>query len=258
MPIDVSRLLCESCGYDLTGLSAAAMDAKCPECGRAIAASRPERRIGSPWQRGRGFHGWWRTLTIIVRRPRTCWDEFAVESRRADRLEVVNACVGSVPVAAVLLAASWDDMAKHPGLALAETGLSMAAALVFFGVPVILLTWIERTGIRYFGRRRGWRITREVSRTICAHASYGWILSGLLVSLGWHFMRRSDLPLWLATPKPWLGGREILPVGIAVPALLFLAFLPGMILFECWVYAGFVRMRYANVLNADARTTSIP
>lgn len=55
-----NALLCEFCGYNLTGLSA---DGRCPECGRPIADSLPRWRCPTAWERieptgnlGRFFH----------------------------------------------------------------------------------------------------------------------------------------------------------------------------------------------------------
>jgi hypothetical protein len=54
---------CETCGYNLTGLS---MDGRCPECGTAVADSLgDDHRQGSPWDRRRriGYlSAWWQCL----------------------------------------------------------------------------------------------------------------------------------------------------------------------------------------------------
>ncbi|MEZ6318065.1 MAG: hypothetical protein R3B49_04810 [Phycisphaerales bacterium] len=53
---DEYTVLCERCGYVVEGLDPAGA---CPECGKPIAESLPERRVGTPWQRARS--AWWDT-----------------------------------------------------------------------------------------------------------------------------------------------------------------------------------------------------
>ncbi|MGB9625775.1 MAG: hypothetical protein ACPMAQ_13040, partial [Phycisphaerae bacterium] len=62
--------MCETCGYNLT---AASMEGRCPECGKAVSESLgPDVRPGTLWQRRRevGFaHAWWRCCGAPIVRP---------------------------------------------------------------------------------------------------------------------------------------------------------------------------------------------
>lgn len=60
--------LCEFCGYNLTS---AELDARCPECGTAVAASiGPDVRCGPDWERRSGFWTpWWATAREAVSNP---------------------------------------------------------------------------------------------------------------------------------------------------------------------------------------------
>ena len=65
---------------------------------------------------------------------------------------------------------------------LADTTLLRGGLLAAVPVAVLLLglTTLETLGLRTFGRQRGWRVTRNVAWTVCAHASFGWVAGGLL------------------------------------------------------------------------------
>jgi hypothetical protein len=56
------------------------------------------------------------------------------------------------------------------GIAIGAVGLPAA---------LFLLTWIETLGVRFFGKRRGWRVTRPIAWTVCSHAAIGWAIGGV-------------------------------------------------------------------------------
>ncbi len=104
------------------------------------------------------------------------------------------------------------------------------------GGITLLLTGVEQKGIRFFGNRRGWRISEGVGWTVVGHASYGWLVSGVLMlepvrmNMPWRDM---EVPFLMSD----IDGYLITLIGAA---------LWGMIVFEICVYLGVRKMRYAN------------
>jgi len=60
---DETALLCEGCGYTLSGLAA---DSACPECGKPIPESSPEIRQTSAWERR---YQWFATTAAVLFHP---------------------------------------------------------------------------------------------------------------------------------------------------------------------------------------------
>ena len=108
---------------------------------------------------------------------------------------------------------------------------------------LIALTKIEAAGLRYFGRRRGFRITGELSRCICGYGAAGWILAGaglayVLVCL-W-------IPMYFPSPSAASTGRA--PGGVVL-SLAWIGAVPivaGFLFFEVFAAMGMQRCRFAN------------
>lgn len=232
-------LLCESCGYDLTG---SPPSSSCPECGRPVADSLPERRTGTPWQLRRGPSPWIRTLVLILTKPRAVWESVSISGSGGWSLLLVNAVVaGLVPAVALLFPAPIQPRAH----------LGYAVMFAFwFAMMIVLLTLIEAYGIRFFGRRRRWRTTREVASVVCAHASYGWLVSGVLVAAAWHGSPYMSPAFLASVVRLFTGGASRIDPGHVHVLFMFASvtggFLIGLVVFEMLVYTGFVRLRYAN------------
>lgn len=248
-------LLCESCGYTLSGLPAYGA---CPECGRAILLSGPSCRTGSPWQSAQSLRSWVATNYLMLRRPAAVFDRLRIDGRHLSSLLFIN-----LLLAAGLLTAPWvgtfiGDPARHArnsawvqrdGLFM----LSLTAGTLGIGCLLLGLTAIEAMGVRFFGKRRGWRITSHVAWQVCAHASFGWIVAAvltilcLILSLNLPSVRLS----WWMTRRSGLGDLSL----VAIPAAGFLA---GMVVFEVLVYRGIQRCRFANPPTAEVPEESGP
>lgn len=224
--------LCESCGYPLAGLP---MSGACPECGQSCGASDPRGRLGSPAQRpGAGLKGWWTTNTGVLHPMGRGWAGILVDPGRSTKLLVTNLALGGlIGGLALKLPAPM-----HPN------GASWAYSLTFaFGLAMVMafLAYVESIGIRFFGSRRGWRVSRGVAGAVCAHSSVGWIVAGVLLALGWHVGQRLPQREWFNLPVP-PNGLPVTPTWV-VPVLGFFA---GLVVFELLVYEGVRRLRFAN------------
>lgn len=191
-----------------------------------------------------------RTNALVLRHPKGVWQEIRVESPRSVALMLVNFGLASALATAGIAVGGAQFK-----------GASAVYALVFFVVAfdlLLLLTLIESVGVRTFGGRRKWRITRRVADAVCGHASAGWILSGVGVAAGWHLAQRVDIDTvgaWVAgvagpryTPGSDVMGPAIL-IGIVGAGLMI-----GLLAFEFLVFFGVRRMRFANAPGAGANT----
>lgn len=234
-PIDEFTLLCERCGYVIEGLPA---DGACPECGKPIAESLPEARVGSPWQQ-RGFRAWFATTRAMIRFPRAMFSIISIEVPVSVPLQVCNLATSAALMAlALAINAGADSIVQRarPRHLASQFALGVVIWLVLFACSFLLLTVlvaIERAGIRFFSARRPWRITPAVARSICAHATFGWIAGGLLM-LG--------TTVSCAALRVAFGWPPIRAGYLVIPP----AFLVGMLCFETLVFIGMRRCKFAN------------
>ncbi|GAB4383055.1 MAG: hypothetical protein Kow0022_01920 [Phycisphaerales bacterium] len=241
--------LCERCGYVLNGLK---RSDSCPECGTPIEHSHPEAKPGSPWQQGVRF-GVWRNFILFTRHPRTAFDLVQVDGRQARVLEAdsiawAGALLGLfVTVRGIVAAIRTGTPPGHVAMwALAAP----APAFLLSALVLLMLTAIERRGIRVFGALHHRRITPEVAETIVAHACVGWVVAGLLVWAAWPI---GELLGWLGRRCAWASWEWTL----LAPAILpWLGFFGGLLCFETWVYLGVRRLRFANAAAARAMLSS--
>lgn len=217
---DAFTLLCERCGYVVEGL---ATEGACPECGRPIAESLPERRVGTPWQQRRGMRSFVRTGLLTIVRPRRVLD-----LTRPD----------------------------------AKDGRALARRYAAFGVPLwgvfLLLTWVEANGLRFFGSRRGFRITEDIAWTVCGHGAVGWAIASIglwigagLATAGFGVSMRS----YEATDYDPTLASALVGTGLGLGGGLFLI---GFLFFETFAWLGLRRLKYANRVRPAADQTTAP
>lgn len=243
-------LLCERCGYVLEGLDG---DGPCPECGLAIRESLPEARPGSPWQVRPGVRAWGRTNLGTLLRARERFRRAKGKTTRSHGLLWMN-----LILAGALLAAPWTGtLVGDPARTYRNQGWMGDAALLVSMVvqPAIgagalwLLTYIEYLGIRFFARRRRWRLSKAAAWQVCAHASVGWIVMAALpfvVLAGFYSAQR----FFDAVPNGTIGaGSAFGPISVnhvVTGGALGLSYLGGMMVFETLVYVGVRQCRFAN------------
>lgn len=252
---DEFTLLCEGCGYVLEGLP---VERNCPECGRPIAHSLPARRAGSPWQQRPGVASWWRTVGLLLRHPAGAWGLVRIEPARQGfgRVNVVLAAL-LISVVAVARLIREARIARATAPTAESSSWSQAVAILSLSAWVVLgmialwgaallalafLTQVETWGVRFFGNRRGWRVTPTVADAVCGHASVGWLIAAvmwagcaLLVDTG--VARRLIATLGIPRPSPSAWLRGLAPLA---------GFLLGLLVFEFLVFFGVRRNRFAN------------
>ncbi|MEO1583388.1 MAG: hypothetical protein AAFR96_02310 [Planctomycetota bacterium] len=245
-PPDLDVFLCERCGYPL---DAVRTEQACPECGRSIASSLPSARTGSPWQRAPSLGSWSVTgakllftagvfRSIRISRGSSAW------------LLRVNLLFSAVLVSLAVAERGIDALMLRRDASLAGV---LGSVLIVTPVAYVLLwvlTAIERAGLRYFGNRRGGRLTPEIAAAATAHASYGWVIAGVLAIIG-AFLGHVIL-------SPWYRASVSGSILSALPprrAFGLLGFFGGLVVFETLSFLGANRCRFANLPTAESEAT---
>lgn len=269
--MDDDRLLCEECGYPLEGLGEKTSDkstfagARCPECGVLVAESMPEARVGSAWQRRASVRGWVRTCWEVLHRPRETMRGVAIRGLGGRGLLWINLVVAAAvlvdPWVGVLIgdpARGWPSRPTASGVA--RYGATWVVE-VGVGVAVLaMLTWVESVGVRFFGARRGWRVTREVAWQVCAHASVGWIVMGMLPLMG--MAVSFALARWFGwSPSGnvdlgWMGMGRVPWTYVMNGSVVAGGLLAGLMVFEWLVYVGVRECRFANASRATGTSVA--
>lgn len=219
---DEYTLLCERCGYVIEGLPS---DGACPECGKPISESLPERRVGTPWQQWPSLPNLLRTWWMTLRHPKQTLDLMQFDEELSNR----------------------------------QLALTCLAGLILW--PVLwVMSQIEASGLVLFGKQRRARITTAAAATICAHGAVGWVVSMLglgfgLLGAGWalervvgagfdhHYLDGPD-------PGPQHFEQAVLWIAAACGTLLLLA---GFLFFEWFAWLGLRRCKYANRTRPEDR-----
>ncbi len=190
----------------------------------------PANRVGSAWQQGASVWSWVVSALLgVFRRPRGFWDRVMVDRRAARGLAVVNAATAGVVGVGI------------PAYMLRDVMLFVVFAPLA-GVTVWVLTLIEHAGLRFWGRVHGARITKDVAWAVCGHASYGWVIGGVLVAAGWIVGMFDRASGYFHIGQS--GRVAVLPFGSWL--YMVIGAFVGLLLFETLTYLGVRRMRFAN------------
>ncbi len=234
---DQYTLLCEKCGYVVEGLDQAGV---CPECGKPIEESLPQRRVGTPWQQQPGFKSLVRTWWMTLRHPKRTLDimRFDAEpslSPLADSLTIsVLICV------LILVLAPFSNVLDL----FLGIFLFLLLGLVIW-TCFYILSGIEALGLQLFGSIRGYRIGPQVAWAIVGHGAVGWLFTGLIWVAGWRLHR---LIMFLNPTSNDLELRQQIGrhINQIIQPTFIIGLLVGLLIFEIFAYLGLQRCKYAN------------
>ena len=244
---DEYTLLCEKCGYVIEGLET---NGNCPECGKPIAESLPERRVGTPWQQSRGLWSLLRTWYRVIRHPRRVMDEIQLQATSGDYLTLATLSVSSTIAILALLPLSHTS---NPRTIFFGLIITLIISLIYVVISFLIIAFFSWIG-RLSAMKRGFRIPPETAWQITEHGSvfsifipFGVILS-IWLSLA---ASRIDKALYImlgiqtdiAPTLRWIAG-------IALPMGFVLA-LVGIAMF---VYHCEYRNRFTNRVKQGATT----
>ncbi len=143
------------------------------------------------------------------------------------------------------IVAVWPQRVTSPALLFGATWplfAGLAIFLVWAGV-LLALTSIERLGVQFYSRRRGWRVTPAVSLVATAHASGAWLLAAAFAAILPHALGI------LSTMLPAQLSAQLSGFRIAVAPSGFIA---GMVWFEIATFLGIRSSRFANPPDAGS------
>lgn len=153
--------LCEFCGYNLTG---AAMDWRCPECGRPVAESLgPSVRPGAPWERraelGR-WRAWWRCVLDPILRPTRFGRQIRVVERQTSyrsflMLHVLAAVVVVPAVVVVDFLVTENTTPAYLVVDILEGSAVASAICAFLATVIVALSTAGLVGLSEVVRFRG-------------------------------------------------------------------------------------------------------
>ncbi|MBO6738875.1 MAG: hypothetical protein JJ916_03355 [Phycisphaerales bacterium] len=249
---DEYTLLCEKCGYVIEGLD---QSGNCPECGKAIADSLPERRVGTPWQQSPGVGSLVRTWLMTLRHPLRTLDVMRINEREGTGLALKTLFTAGLWMYIVICLIEMMNPYSLLGF-LGTLGASAIGTPIVI-VALIILTTIELSGLIVISRSRGFRITEPIADNIVSHGSVGWVWCGAFIALSLYCYGQSMMPSEeLFRLPPWNAQPNISGYGLAdhygFMSLIFLLMsIPGFLFFETFAYLGLRRCKYANRVRPE-------
>jgi len=240
---DEYTLLCEKCGYVIEGLDT---NGNCPECGKPITQSLPERRVGTPWQQSPGVGSLVRTWWMTLRHPLRTLD--VMQFRERGYLSLLHYSLLSFAAASALLVSIETYSMDVLNWILSAVVLLIISCL--FAFFLLCLTTIESIGLQFISRTKKTRITPMISWTIVAHGVVGWLITFLVWNVVWKavwiykLLNPAETELELRKQVGFTMDNILIPgffIGLGV----------GLLAFETFAYLGLRRCKYANRVRPD-------
>lgn len=243
---DEYTLLCEKCGYIIEGLDT---QGHCPECGKPIAESLPERRVGTPWQQSPGVKSllatWWMTL----RHPLRTLDVMQLTERPANGIGSRTLFFGSGCM--YLFITVLELVNPYSLVDFFAMFITSGVGALFAVAGFLILSEVELAGLRVISKSRGFRVTEPIAYNIVSHGCVGWIVCGVFMALSLYCVGQSMFPSEEMFSIPWSSGESISGYELAdyysnLSILFFVLSIPGFLFFETFAYLGLRRLKYAN------------
>tara|TARA_R110000744_G_scaffold367131_1_gene476488 strand:+ start:351 stop:1169 length:819 start_codon:yes stop_codon:yes gene_type:complete len=258
---DEYTLLCERCGYILEDLDHAL---PCPECGKPISESLPERRVGTPWQQKPGFKSLLQTWWMTVKHPLKTLDAINLNERMTMGLATSSLLYSGGFI--YLLIQMIEIMNPYSDLTVRLTSLGGIGSAILLITIFVVLTVIELTGLKVISKSRGFRITEPVAYQIVNHGSVGWVWCGTFIALsfyclvqsGMHNTNWNEYPPLPWSQRPFVTGYTLSIYYKNLSLILFLLSLVGFIFFETFAYLGLRRCKYANRTRPNPAPNQTP
>ncbi|HCT43585.1 MAG: hypothetical protein CMJ35_15810 [Phycisphaerae bacterium] len=252
---DEYTLLCEKCGYVIEGLD---QSGNCPECGKPIAESLPERRVGTPWQQSPGVKSllatWWMTL----RHPLRTLDVMHLKERTTSGLTARTLLISSSCMYLVLLLIELIN--PYSSLSVIGIAILGAVGVIILITVFVIFTEIELSGLRIISKSRGFRVTEPIAYQIVSHGSVGWVWCGSLLAsslycLGQsviHGIEMNKYPKLPWSERPYVTGYTLSNYYDNLTVFFFLLSILGFLFFETFAYLGLRRLKYANRMRPES------
>lgn len=248
--IDEFTLLCEKCGYVIEGL---ARDGQCPECGKPVLESLPERRTREPWHQIRPLSQQIGSAVRTIMNPWTVTRDLRISQTRLFPFWLIFglATIACLPLFMPLMSrpASADGLAIWVWLTIYGV---IPSAAVGLGVAIVaaIATWTESVGIRTIGRGHGYRGTTAIAKSACSSATIGWVVGIVLYAVAVRAFISIELILRESTV------RHVYWQDLRTRAGLWslIAILPGFLIFESLAYVGLRQCKFANRERPEDQT----
>ena len=254
--MDPATLLCERCGYVIEGLDERGA---CPECGKPIAESVPERRTGVPIEPDAdGKVNWWRAAWAVLWRPGETFERVRIDAGASSAFRVnaqrfaavLTAVCGSLAWFIIGFGRGWSDSPTAIGLLLAFGAAFVALVIACGSLLLKFVRFAEQRGLRLIARGHGWRLDESRSTTIVNFATIGWAI-GLIVPLSvlvFASLNRVEAAAWNRHERAIVDYLLWTPERLGAPgwtAALASLIVP-LFLFELLCYIGIRRCKFAN------------